>query len=68
MGNTYMKWRNEENEIPGDDRDTKAEDGAGIPPPQTAPPPKDVVQNIGKPASNVFDTSLGSRELQPVHF
>lgn len=67
MGNAYMKWRDKENEVAPDDRHTKAEDGATTPPPQTTPA-KDVAQNIGTPASNVFDTSLGSRELQPVHF
>ena len=67
MGNAYMKWRDKADQISPDDHHTKAEDGAPAPTPHTTPP-TDVVQNIGTPASNVFDTSLGSRELQPVHF
>ncbi len=68
MGNAYMKWRNKEDEVPADERFSKAQDDAQTPPPQKAPPPKDISQNVGTPASNVFDTSLARNAIQPVHF
>jgi hypothetical protein len=68
MGNAYMKWRDREDRVPKDDRHSKAEDGAGSPPPSPTKPPTDISPNVGTPASNVFDTSLARGGIQPVHF